>query len=143
MRQTQWLQLLPGLVFALKTSESKAIKCVPYSVAFGRNAVLSQNILFDHNVPYWLTDATTPADFSEEVNFALRNIYNKVIENLQLSKTKMQQQHNTNIRFNDYKSGDNVWFKTKHYKLGENRKLSLRRKGPWQIMEKLPNAVWG
>ena len=141
MRQTQWRQLLPGPVFALNTSESKAIKCVPYNVVFGRNAVLPQDILFNHNVPYRLTDVTTPADFSAEVNFALRDIYNKVIENLQLSKAKMQQRYNTNIRFNDYKSGDNVWLKTKHYKSGESRRLSPRRNGLWQIMEKLPNRV--
>ena len=55
-------------------------------------------------------------DFSEEINFTLRDVYNKIIENLQLSKTKMQQQYNKNIRFNDYKSGDNVWLKTKQYK---------------------------
>ena len=36
---------------------------------------------------------------------------------------------------------DNVWLKTKHYKSGESRKLSPRRNGPWQIMEKLPNGV--
>ena len=53
----------------------------------------------------------------------------------------MQQWYNTNIQFNDYKSGDNVWLKTKHYKSGESRKLSPRRNGPWQIMEKLPNRV--
>ena len=53
----------------------------------------------------------------------------------------MQQQYNTNIRFNDYKSGDNVWLKTKHYKSGESRKLSPRRNSPWQILEKLPNGV--
>ena len=44
--------------------ESKAIKCVPYTVIFGQNAVLPQDILFDHNVPYQLTDATMPADKS-------------------------------------------------------------------------------
>ena len=53
----------------------------------------------------------------------------------------MQQQYNTNIRLNDYQSGDNVCLKTKHYKSGESKKLSPRRNGPWQIMEKLPNGV--
>ena len=39
----------------------------------------------------------------------------------------MQQQYNTNIRFDDYKLGDNDWLKTKHYKSDESRKLSPRR----------------
>ena len=29
----------------------------------------------------------------------------------------------------------------KHYKTGENRKLSPRRGGPWVVLEKLPNGV--
>ena len=99
MGQTQWRQLLPGLVFALNTSESKAIKCVPYNVAFGRNAMLPPDILLDHN------EHTTPADYSE-AKFAQGDVYSQVIGNLQLSKTK--------IRFNDYKPGEKVWLKTKH-----------------------------
>ena len=61
-------------------------------------------------------------------------------KNLQLSKAKMQQRYSTNIPFNDYESGDNVRLKTKHYKLGESRKLSPRRNGPRQIMAKLPDG---
>ena len=59
MRQTQWRQLLPGLVFALNMSESKAIKCVPYNVVFGGNAILPQDVLFDHNEHTRLADVTT------------------------------------------------------------------------------------
>ena len=39
--QKNWRQLLPGVAFALNTSESKAIKCnIPYNVAFRRPVVL-------------------------------------------------------------------------------------------------------
>ena len=64
-----------------------------------------------------------------------------MIQNLQLRKIKMQQQYNKNIRFNDYKPGEKVWLKSKHYKSGEQWKLSPRRNGPWRILEKLPNGV--
>ena len=33
------------------------------------------------------------------------------------------------------------WLKVKHYKTGENRKLSPCRNGPWLVIEKLPNGV--
>ena len=49
--------------------------------------------------------------------------------------------HNKNLRFFDYKAGEKVWLKMKHYKSGENRKLSPRQSGPWTVMEKLPNGV--
>ena len=53
----------------------------------------------------------------------------------------MQQQNNMNICFDDYKLGEKVWLKSKHYRSGEHRKLSPRRNGPWRILEKLPNGV--
>ena len=41
--QKYWRQLLPGVVFALNMSKSKAIKCILYNVVFGRPAVLPQD----------------------------------------------------------------------------------------------------
>ena len=141
LKQTQWRQLLPGLVFALNCSESKAIKCAPYNVVFGRSPTLPLDILFDHHGRNPLRDVNTATDYSEELNFALRDIFDHVIKNLELSKVRMQEQYNKNLRFNDYSKGDMVWLKVKHYKTGENRKLSPRRNGPWTVIEKLPNGV--
>ena len=99
------------------------------------------DVLLDHNEHTRLADVTTPVDYSEEVRFALGDIYSQMFENLQSSKTKMQQRYNMNIRFNYYKPGEKVWLKTKHYKSGEHRKLSPRRNGPWRVLEKLHNGV--
>ena len=64
-----------------------------------------------------------------------------LLQNLQLSKERMQAQYNKNLRFHDYKEGDQVWLKVQYYKTGENRKLSPRRNGPWTVIRKLPNGV--
>ncbi len=53
----------------------------------------------------------------------------------------MQQQYNRNIRLNNFKNGQKVWLKVKHYKTGENRKLAPRRNGPGTVKRKLPNGV--
>ncbi len=34
-----------------------------------------------------------------------------------------------------------MWLSVKYYKTGENRKLSPRRRGPWTVMQKLPNVL--
>ena len=87
------------------------------------------------------TDVVTPKDFSEEINFALKDMFQYVIKHLQLSKIKMLRQYNKHLRYHDYKIGQKVRMKVKYYKTGENRKLSPRRNGPWVIVEKLPNGV--
>ena len=109
--------------------------------SFWKKCHTSSDVLQDHNEHTRLADVTITADYSEEIKFALDDVYSQVIENLKLSKSKMQQQYNMNIRFNDYKLGEKVWLKTKQYKSGEHRKLSPQRNGPWRVLEKLPNGV--
>ena len=63
--------LIPGAVFALNTSESKAIKCIPYNVVFGRPAVLPQDVLVGVSEKIQLRNATTAAQYAEDLNFGL------------------------------------------------------------------------
>ena len=138
--QSKWRTFLPELVFALNTSLSKATKCIPYNVVFGRSARLPIDILFNHDNTQF-NDDTAPTDYAEERSFILKDIFEVVLKNLQLNSEKMQAQYNKNIRFHDYREGDRVWLSVKYYKTGENRKLSPRRRGPWTVMQKLPNGL--
>ena len=110
-------------------------------VVFGRSDIFRQDILFNHHKHAHLNDVTTAAEYSENTSFALQDIYDQVLHNLQLSKVTMRRQYNKIVRFNNYQAGEKVWLKVKHYKTDDNRKLSPRRKGPWLVIEKLPNGV--
>ena len=135
--QTKWRELLPGLVFALNCSESKATKCSPYQVVFGRKPVLPIDLLLGSSIQNKINDIIKPRDYVDEIEITLR----LVTEHLKLNKIEMMKQYNKNIRFYDHVAGDMVWLKTKYCKTGENRKLSARRNGPWVIVRKMPNGV--
>ena len=132
---------MPAAVFALNTSMSKATKCVPYEVLYGRSPVLPEDVLWGVNDKFVLRDVTNPTEYAEEIKINLREVYNQVNTHLELSRQTMQKQYNKNLNFNDFKPGDRAWLKKKHYKTGENRKLSPRKTGPFTIIEKLPNGV--
>ena len=140
LQQSKWRSILPGLVFALNASESKATRCVPYNVVFGRAAILPQDVAFDNSAPDQRGEVL-PAEFEYATSSSMKDIFSQVVETLEISKRKMQQQYNRNLRFIDYSEGQQVWLKVKHYKTGENRKLAPRRDGPWKIISKLPNGV--
>ena len=53
----------------------------------------------------------------------------------------MMSQYNKNVRYYEYYVGDKVWVRKRHYKPGENRKLSPRYMGPYEIVRKMPNGV--
>ena len=71
------------LVFLLNCGESKAIMCVPYTVVFGRPPTLPVDIFLDMQEGPRFTDGVTPKDFSEEMNFALKDMFQYVIKHLQ------------------------------------------------------------
>ena len=141
LSQSKWRKLLPELVFALNTSESKAIKCTPYKVVFARDAVLPIDVRFDVGEKSQRLDVVTAKEFSDERQSVIQDIYDAVIRQLKLSKEAMAKQYNKRLKFNDYIEGDKVWLKVKFYKTGENRKLAPRRGGPWVVLRKLPNGV--
>lgn len=141
LNQTKWRKLLPELVFALNTSESKAIQCIPYKVVFGRDAILPIDVKFDIGERRQLMDVVTAKEYSDEHQLPIQDMYNTVIDKLKLSKQVMMRQYNKNLRFNDYQEGDKVWLQVKYYKTGVNRKLAPRRGGPWVVARKLPNGV--
>lgn len=139
LQQSKWRSILGSLVFALNTTISKATKCVPYEVVFGRPAVLPQDIIFGTTPDEF--EHTSASDHLHAVSSSLNDVFEQVMSSLALSKKTMQRHYNKNIRFNDYKEGQKVWLKNKHYKSGENRKLAPRRNGPWFVLRKLPNGV--
>ena len=131
---------MPELIFALNASVSSATQCVPYNVVFGQSAVLPHDITFhtydssnDHDI--------LPKEHETVTHSLLQDIFARIIANLHLSKARMQQHYNTNLRFNNYANGQQVWLKVKLYKTGENRKLAPRRNGSWVVVRKLPNGV--
>ena len=70
LQQPKWRSILPGLVFALNASESKAICCVPYNDVFRRSTILRKDIVFDNSVPDQY-DEILPAEFQYTVNCLL------------------------------------------------------------------------
>ena len=138
LHQTKWRKLLPSLVFALNCSISRATKCVPYTVVFGRNPTLPVDVLFGSQVVH--KETVSPSDFVQELGISLKSVWDSVRKHLNISKQEMMSQYNKNLRFHDHLPGTQVWLKTKFVKSGEN-KLAPKRSGPWTVIEKLANGV--
>ena len=102
LAQLQWQKILPRLVFAVNTTRSKATNCVPYNnVIFGRSATLPQDITF-HDFQPDQFNRLSVNDYQQELPITLSDIYNHVMETLEISKMKMQQHYNKTLRFNNY-----------------------------------------
>ena len=104
LAQTQWRKLLPWLVFTLNTTISKATHCVPFNVVFGRSTILPQDIVFKDIQSASLEHSSVNV-YEQDLRTTLNDIYNLVIESLEISKTNMQCHYNKYLHFVDYKLG--------------------------------------
>ena len=140
LNENKWRKLLPGLVFALNCSVSKATKAVPYTVVFGRPPTLAVDVLFGTSSSSICKDSVTASEYSEEVGMSLKLIWETVRKHLEISKQDMISRYNRNLRVNDYQPGAQVWLKTDVINSGEN-KLAPKRSGPWVVLRKMLNGV--
>ena len=88
MSRTKWPKLLPELIFALNTSESKAMK-YPYKVVFGRYPVLPIDVKFDVRGMNQLSDLVSLKEYSDERLSVLKDMYETVITHSNISKEAM------------------------------------------------------
>ena len=61
---------------------------MPYNVTFGRSATLPQDVVFQdgHQQRF---DYNSPSDYQKELYVTINDVYNHVIETLEISKVKM------------------------------------------------------
>ena len=134
-----WRKILSSVVFALNTSKSKSINCVPFEIVFGRKPVLPIDIAFDSVEPG--LSACSPSQYLSDLKIQLLESIRHATHFLGITRDKMVQQYNKNIHVIKYALGDMVWLHKVSFKKGENAKLSPRRTGPWKVIEVLPNGV--
>ena len=127
--------------FSLNTTISNATKCTPFEIVYGRNPVLPVDIYFGISDRFCDTDILSTDDYSSNVRTHLKDLYENVRDNLQVSRDKMKRQYDKNVNFQNYEIGEKVWLKKKNFKVGESRKLSPRKTGPWTIRNKMTNGV--
>ena len=96
---------------------------MPYEVVFGREAVLPQDIWLGVAQRNNLQDVTTAEQYAEDAKFRLTNTFDTVLKHLHINRHRMIRKYNKGIRFRTFNVNDKVWFKLKHYKPGESRKL--------------------
>ena len=134
-----WRKILSSVVFALNTSKSKSINCIPYEIVFGRKPVLPIDIAFDSVEPG--LSACSPSDYLSDLKVQLLENIRHAAKFLGITREKMVQQYNKNLHVLRYAPNDMVWLHKVSFKKGENAKLSPRKTGPWKVIEVLANGV--
>ena len=133
--QSKWRSLLPEVSFALNTTLSASTKCVPFIVVFGRNPTLPEDVQI--GLKNELLDVQSTDEYLQNVKNKLMGVVSSVREHLKMNQCKMKNGYDKKVTKRHVY--DMVWLKTKSYRIGENKKLSPQKTGPWIITVKLDN----
>ena len=79
------------------SSISTATKCIPYTVVFGRDPVLPEDVLLGIDKRYEYHDVNNASDYAEELKGTLNKICKQVNVQLEITRTNMQRQYNKRL----------------------------------------------
>ena len=105
LTQKAWVPLLNGVT--LNTTISKAIKCSPYEVVYGRSATLPIEVRMGVSKTL-IGDFCTAKEYAIEITNSLQEIYTQVYKNLEINCARMERQYNINLEVNNYQPGQKV-----------------------------------
>jgi transposase InsO family protein len=129
--QDNWDELLPYALFAYNTAYHTVIQEKPFYLINGRDPLLPMDIIINrtqeefedvHHYAYELTQKL------KQVHERVTEIYKQVNEERQSALDESKEK--------SFKTGDKVWLYDPTTKVGRSRKLTLRWKGPCDVLER-------
>jgi len=129
--QDNWDEYLPYVMFAYNTSYHVKIQETPFFLQHGRDPKLLSDIIINRNEDLY----NDVHSYGQELVDKLRSIYKRVHEIYVDTNNKRQELIDT-INEKEYDIGDKVLLYDPTTKLGLSRKLTIRWKGPYNVIQK-------
>lgn len=123
--QKDWDQYLPHITFAINTSRHDTIQCTPFSMMYGREAVLP---IESAHVMQEYVNLETFLDHVRKARFT-------AWEKIHLSQKRNAYYYNRNRRQHNFKVGDRVLYRKQIRRPGLAKKLMQYWFGPYIIKE--------
>ncbi|XP_071943839.1 uncharacterized protein [Antedon mediterranea] len=135
--QNDWDIQLPYVLFAYRTSEHKSTKCDPFSLVYGRKAVLPVEL----RIPIVSSNkddisGTVPLKIRVDAFLKLKDSRRKASENIKKAQKKQKHYHDAGVKSNTYYAGDQVLLQNSRNLSRKGGKLNARWTGPY-IIEKV------
>jgi hypothetical protein len=129
--QDNWDELLPYALFAYNTAFHVLIQEKPFYLINGRDPLLPMDIIINRQQDEY-DDAH---QYAYELTQKLRQVHERVLEIYKQVNEERQTLLDTSAE-KAFAAGDKVWLYDPTTKVGMSRKLTLRWKGPCQVLER-------
>lgn len=133
--QENWDLLLNELAFAYRTAVHKTTGETPFEMVYGRQPKLPLDLFYEEGNED--SEPMEPQEYAVDIKLRLRNMYDRVRQNIELNVAKSKIYYDRNVRKTEYVVGDKVWLLNSERKKGLSPKLSKSWKGPFEIIDVL------
>ena len=143
-RQDDWDEFIPFAMYSFNSHTHTSTGYTPYELLFGKKPFIPNSLIrkstlrkfidkpFNKNYDDYISDLKEKIQISQKL----------ARENLIKHKVKSKQYYDNKINIHDYKIGDLVYIKNNLTKIGINKKLSPKFKGPYEIKKISGNNVY-
>ena len=136
--QTNWPELLPGILMAFRLTPAKGTKFAPHKLLFGRDI----NLPFDTTVAPFNNMAKDHAQYFQEVLHQLKLAEELATTNIKASKEDYKAQYDKHTGNPTFRPGDLVLLLNQKTKPGLSPKLTDKYTGPYYITLTGPNDTY-
>ena len=129
--QDNWDEYLPYAMFAYNTSYHTLLQETPFFLQHGRDPKLLSDIIINKQDDTY----ENIHDYGQQLVEKLKSVYDR-IKNIYTKINEKRKQALENVKESEYKIGDQVLLYDPTTKVGLSRKLTIRWKGPYKIIQK-------
>jgi hypothetical protein len=139
-KQENWDLLLDELTLAYRTAVNESTGVSPFEMLYGRLPKIPADIVFGKpdNCPSLELEYS---DYVVELKARLEEIYEYVQNRHKIKVEKMKLVYDRNVRLSNYEAGDRVWLQRSETRKGLSKKLSMKWKGPYVVVQKIDEKL--
>ena len=133
-----WDLHLPTLMMAYRTSHHETTGATPFSLVYGREAKLPEDILF--NLPS--VEETNSHGYAEALKERIQHAYQRIRDHSAIEQMKQKANYDRFTQENAFETGSLVWLHCPAVPRGKSPKFHRPWQGPFKVVKKIGNVVY-
>ena len=138
-RQHEWEEVLPEVLFALRTAKCRTTGFSPFQLMFARDPNLPLDLIFG-GPPTTKEDYRSHEEYAEALRYRFQRAYQWARDNISSAITRQRQYYyKDKIMFHN---GEKVWLFHPNLKPKTSSKFPIRWTGPWTVLRKINDVLY-
>jgi hypothetical protein len=137
--QKAWEDVLPAVLFAMRTAKCRSTGLAPYHALFGRDATQELDLIFGAPEPE-RKKYSSYAEYAAALQARIRAAHRYARDNMSKSVQRQRRAYHKEKKY--FLTGQKVWLFTPRLKPGQSKKFATYWTGPWTILKQINELMY-